>query len=125
VYTQTKTQARQSSNSKIVIAGTTRGASSAMYNLGFNIVPGSVRVYLNGSPLTPGVDYTVDEQVGTVRILREEALVPEAKLEIEYEKQDLFTFATKTLVGSPRRSGSRRKHVLRFHIHEPEPEDTQ
>ena len=99
VYTQTKTQARQSSRDKIVISGTTRGSASAVYNLGFNVVAGSVRVYMNGSPLTPGVDYTVDEQVGTVRITREEALVPEAKVEIEYEKQDLFTFASKTLVG--------------------------
>jgi cell surface protein SprA len=99
VYTQTKTQARQSSRDKIIISGTTRGSSSAVYNLGFNVVPGSVRVTMNGSPLTPGVDYTVDEQVGTVRITREEALVPEAKVEIDYEKQDLFTFASKTLVG--------------------------
>jgi len=100
IYTQTKTQARQSSNDKVIITGRTRGSSSAVYNLGFNVVPGSVRVLLNGSPLTPGVDYTVDEQVGTVRITKEEALVPEAKLDIEYEKQDLFTFASKTLLGA-------------------------
>lgn len=100
IYTQTKTQARQSSNDKIIITGRTRGSSSAVYNLGFNVVPGSVRVLLNGQPLTPGVDYTVDEQVGTVRITKEEALVPEAKVDIEYEKQDLFTFASKTLLGA-------------------------
>lgn len=100
VYTQTKTQARQSSNDKILITGKTRGSSSAVYNLGFNVVPGSVRVLLNGTPLSPGVDYTVDEQMGTVRITKEEALVPEAKVDIEYEKQDLFTFASKTLVGA-------------------------
>ncbi|MBN1448600.1 MAG: cell surface protein SprA [Bacteroidetes bacterium] len=100
IYTQTKTQARQSSQDKIVITGQTRGSASTVYNLGFNVVPGSVRVLLNGSPLTPGVDYTVDEQVGTVRITKEEALVPEAKVDIEYEKQDLFTFASKTLLGA-------------------------
>jgi cell surface protein SprA len=100
VYTQTKTLARQSSRDKIIITGNTRGSASAVYNLGFNVVPGSVRVTLNGSPLTPGVDYTVDEQVGTVRLTREEALVPDAKVEIDYEKQDLFTFASKTLVGA-------------------------
>ncbi len=100
VYEQTKTQARQSSNDKILITGKTRGTSSAVYNLGFNVVPGSVRVLLNGTPLSPGVDYTVDEQMGTVRITKEEALVPEAKVDIEYEKQDLFTFASKTLVGA-------------------------
>jgi cell surface protein SprA len=100
VYDKTKTQARQSSQDKIIITGKTRGSSTAVYNLGFNVVPGSVRVLLNGSPLTPGVDYTVDEQVGTVRITKEEALVPDAKVDIEYEKQDLFTFASKTLVGA-------------------------
>jgi len=100
VYTQTKTQARQSSQDKILIVGTTRGSSSAIYNLGFNIVPGSVRVFLNGSPLTPGVDYTVNEQVGSVQILKQEALMGDAQLEIDFEKQDLFSFASKTLVGA-------------------------
>ncbi|MBE0644954.1 MAG: cell surface protein SprA [Bacteroidetes bacterium] len=100
VYTKTKTQARQSSRDKIIITGNTRGSASAVYNLGFNVVAGSVRVYMDGSPLTPGVDYSVDEQVGTVRITREEALLPEHKVEIEFEKQDLFTFASKTLVGA-------------------------
>ncbi|MFZ1729513.1 MAG: cell surface protein SprA [Bacteroidota bacterium] len=99
VYSDTKTQARLSSRDKIIITGNTRGAAQAVYPLGFNVVAGSVKVYLNGSPLTPGVDYTVDEQMGSVRLTREEALVPEAKVEIEYEKQDLFTFASKTLVG--------------------------
>jgi cell surface protein SprA len=100
IYTKTKTQARQSSQDKIIITGKTRGSSTAVYNLGFNVVPGSVRVLLDGTPLSPGVDYTVDEQVGTVRITKEEALVPEAKVDIQYEKQDLFTFASKTLVGA-------------------------
>ncbi|HOJ02495.1 MAG TPA: cell surface protein SprA [Bacteroidota bacterium] len=100
IYTNTKSQARLSANDKIMIAGTTRGSSSAIYQLGFNVVAGSVRVTLNGSPLTPGVDYTVNEQVGSVQILKEEALAPGARLDIEYEKQDLFTFASKTLLGA-------------------------
>jgi cell surface protein SprA len=100
LYTMTKSQARQSNKDRILIVGTTRGASSAIYQLGFNVVPGSVRVTLNGSPLTPGVDYTVNDQMGTVQILKEEALAPGANLNIDFEKQDLFTFASKTLVGA-------------------------
>jgi cell surface protein SprA len=54
LYTQTKSQARQSGQDKILIVGTTRGSSTAMYQLGFNVVPGSVRVTLNGSPAHTG-----------------------------------------------------------------------
>ncbi len=100
LYSQTKSQAKNTGKDKILIVGTTRGSSTAMYQLGFNVVAGSVRVTLNGSPLTPGVDYTVNEQIGSVQILKEEALAPGAKLDIEFEKQDLFTFASKTLVGA-------------------------
>ncbi len=100
LYSDTKQGAQRTGKDKILILGTTRGSSSAIFQLGFNVVSGSVRVTLNGSPLTPGVDYTVNEQVGSVQILKEEALAPGAKLDIEYEKQDLFTFASKTLVGA-------------------------
>ncbi len=100
VYDTTKTIARQSDRDKILIAGVTRGTSSATYNLGFNVVPGSVRVYLGGQPLRPGTDYTVDENVGQVRLLKEEALVPGAKVDIDFERQDLFSFASKTLIGA-------------------------
>ncbi|MBI5645506.1 MAG: cell surface protein SprA [Ignavibacteriae bacterium] len=100
VYTSTKTIARQSQNDKIMIVGTTKGSSSSTYYLGFNVVPGSVRVRLNGQPLAAGSDFTVDEQAGQVRLIKEEALVPGAKVEIEYEKQDLFSFASKTLLGA-------------------------
>ncbi len=99
IYDTTKTIARQSDRDKIMIVGTTRGTSSQVYNLGFNVVRGSVRVLLNGQALRPGTDYTVDEDVGQVRILKEEALVAGAKVDIDYERQDLFSFASKTLVG--------------------------
>lgn len=99
VYDTTKTIARQSQQDKLLIVGTTRGASSATYYLGFNIVAGSVRVRLNGTLLTQGTDYTVDEQSGQVRLLKEEAMVAGAKVDIEFEKHDLFSFASKTLLG--------------------------
>ncbi len=100
VYDTTKTIARQSDKDKILIVGTTKGSSSSIYNLGFNIVEGSVRVLLGGQPLTPGTDYTVDYQVGQVKILKEEALIPGAKLDIDFEKHDFFSFASKTMLGA-------------------------
>ncbi|MBL0176206.1 MAG: cell surface protein SprA [Ignavibacteria bacterium] len=99
VYKETKTQARMSSQDKILIVGTTKGSTSSSYYLGPFVVAGSVKVRLDGQLLNAGTDYTVDEQVGQVRILREEALTGNKKLDIEFEKQDLFSFASKTMMG--------------------------
>ena len=76
-----------------------KGSSTSTYTLGFNIVEGSVRVLLDGQPLTPGSDYTVDYQVGQVKILKPEALIPGAKVDIDFEKHDFFSFASKTMLG--------------------------
>jgi cell surface protein SprA len=99
VYDTTKTIARQSDKDKILIVGKTKGSSTSTYTLGFNIVEGSVRVLLDGQPLTPGSDYTVDYQVGQVKILKPEALIPGAKVDIDFEKHDFFSFASKTMLG--------------------------
>ncbi|MFI5251833.1 MAG: cell surface protein SprA [Bacteroidota bacterium] len=67
---------------------------------GFNIVEGSVQVLLNGSPLTPGEDYTVDYIVGEVTLKSERALQPGANISVKYEQNDLFQLASKTLMGA-------------------------
>lgn len=100
VYDTTTVIAKQSDRDKLMIVGTTRGASSSSYNLGFNLVPGSVRVTLDGRQLTPNVDYRVDDQLGIVTITNEAATVPGAKVDIDYERQDIFSFASKTLLGA-------------------------
>ncbi|MAT38450.1 MAG: cell surface protein SprA [Ectothiorhodospiraceae bacterium] len=99
-YDTTKTAARNSDRDKIFLVATVVGGASSRYNLGFNVVQGSVRVTLDGRPLTEGTDFQVNYQVGTVTITNEDALAPDANLNIDYEKQDLFSFASKTLVGA-------------------------
>ncbi|MDI6765722.1 MAG: cell surface protein SprA [Bacteroidota bacterium] len=76
------------------------GVQSSRYNLGFNLVEGSVQVLLNGNPLTPNVDYTVDYIVGEVVIRKPEALLPGANVQVKYEQNDLFQIASKTLIGA-------------------------
>ncbi len=68
--------------------------------LGFNVVEGSVQVLLNGSPMTPNVDYTVDYILGEVILRSEQASLPGATVEVKYEQNDLFQLASKTLVGA-------------------------
>ncbi len=100
IYDTTKTVAQQSIRNKYFIQGKATGETSSKYNLGFNVVEGSVRVYLRDRLLTPNVDYTVDYILGEVVIRNPEALVPGAQLQIKYEQNDLFQLASKTLFGA-------------------------
>lgn len=70
------------------------------YNLGFNVVPGSVRISSSSGQLTEGVDFTVDYQLGQVTIIKQSALQPGANLRIEFEKNELAIIAAKTLLGA-------------------------
>ncbi len=55
---------------------------------------------LNGRELTQGVDYVVDYNSGQLTIRNDAALVPGADLKITYEQNDLFSLASKTLLGA-------------------------
>jgi hypothetical protein len=72
---------------------------SATYDLGYNVLEGSVEVLMNGQKLSPGVDYTVDYLAGELTILRTEALNTTANIEIKYETGELFATDTKTWLG--------------------------
>ncbi len=84
---------------RFIITGQYTSSISSQYNLGFNLVQGSVKVLLNGNPLTPNVDYTVDYLTGQVTIKNQAALVPNANVQIQYETNDIFQVASKSLMG--------------------------
>ena len=101
IYDTTKTFARQDKASdKWVMTGKQSGDVSSVYQLGFNVVENSVKVFLDGRELTPGADYIVDYTIGQLTIRNDAALVPGADLRITYEQNDLFQLASKTLLGA-------------------------
>lgn len=100
VYDTTVTFAKQDrAKDKFIIVGEYSADVSSNINIGFNVVENSVRVLLNGSPLKEGVDYEVDYNLGQVIIRNDNALVPGADLKITSEQNDLFTLASKTMLG--------------------------
>ena len=101
VYDTTKTFAAQKkTKDKWVLVGKSKGSSSSVYQLGFNVVENSVKVLLNGRELSSGSDYIVDYNIGQLTIRNDAALVPGADLKITYEQNDLFQLASKTLLGA-------------------------
>ncbi|MBC8042731.1 MAG: cell surface protein SprA, partial [Rhizobacter sp.] len=89
----------QTLKDRYIIRANFRSDVRASYDLGVNVVQGSVRVYANSGLLTEGADYVVDYQLGQVTIRNEAALKPGANLRIECEKNELAIIAAKSLLG--------------------------
>lgn len=100
VYTTTVTFAKQDNeHDKFLLKGEYIADVSSSFNIGFSVVENSVKVLLDGSPLSEGTDYVVDYNLGQIVIRNDRALVPGANLKISYEQNDLFTLASKTMLG--------------------------
>lgn len=101
VYDTTYEVARlNTARDRFVISGEVSGKASNRISIGhFGIPQNSVKVYLDGAELRENLDYTVDYSGGVVTLLNSRATLPNANLRIEYESQDMFNIATKTLLG--------------------------
>jgi len=100
VYDTTFNGASNSARNKFLIRGSTSSAMASSYQVGFNIVEGSVKVLANGNPAQLGVDYTVDYVSGQVSVKNQALLVPGVNLQIQYEANDLLQLASKSLLGA-------------------------
>ncbi len=86
---------------KFVLKGTYQsGTSNEIMLNAFNIARGSVMIRAGNTILSEGTDYTVDYQIGRIRILNEGILVSGKEIRIQYERSDPFNFQVRTLVGT-------------------------
>lgn len=88
------------SKNKFFLSGSYQsGSSNEIILPGINIAPNSVIVRVGNSPLTEGIDYTVDYTFGRVRIMNQGVLSSGREITIQYERADLFSFQTRNLLG--------------------------
>ena len=66
----------------------------------FNIPQGSVTVSAGGAPLTENVDYTVDYNLGRVKILNEGILASGQPIKVSLGSNSLFNIQTKTMLAT-------------------------
>lgn len=86
---------------KFFLRGVYQGSSSNEISLNATNVPrGSVKVTANGAPLTENVDYTVDYNIGRVRIINTALLNSGAVIKVSSESNSLFSIQQKSLMGS-------------------------
>lgn len=102
LYHTTQALARQDANkNRFRIKGSYSSSSSSDISLNaINVPRGSVKVTAGGATLTEGVDYTVDYQLGRVKIINDGILQSNTPIKISLESQSLFNIQRKTLLGS-------------------------
>lgn len=102
LYDEPKAQAEldATKNKFFIVGKVTAGSSSEIRLPGVNIAEGSVVVTAGGLLLLEGTDYSVNYNLGSVRILNEGVLNSGNTINVSYEKADLFNFQTRTLTGA-------------------------
>lgn len=86
---------------KFFLRGSYQGQSGSEISLNSTNIPrGAVRVTANGAPLTENVDYTVDYNLGRVKILNTGLLNSGAVIKVSSESNALFSVQQKSLIGS-------------------------
>lgn len=102
LYDSTKTKALQFPElDRYLIKGTYKSSVASDISLGaFNIPSGSVKVTAGGQQLNEGTDYTVDYNLGRLKILNQGVLASGVPINVTFENNDLFGFNVKSLFGT-------------------------
>ncbi|MFN0030564.1 MAG: cell surface protein SprA [Flavobacteriales bacterium] len=103
LYDSTKTAAQIlfPNLNRFRIKGQYQSSSGSEISLNaLNIPQGSVQVTAGGIKLTEGVDYTVDYNLGRVRILNEGVMSSGQPIKVSVESNSLFNLQFKTLIGT-------------------------
>jgi len=99
--TRTAAQTQFQNLNRFKIKGQYQSSSSSEISLGAPNVPqGSVTVTAGGIQLTENVDYTVDYNLGRVKIINDGILNSGTPIKISLESNALFAIQAKTLMGA-------------------------
>ncbi|HLU86199.1 MAG TPA: cell surface protein SprA, partial [Taishania sp.] len=101
LYDSTKTAAQQiPSKNRFMFRGEYKSSVTGDIPLNaLNVPEGAVSVTAGGVRLTEGVDYSVDYNLGRVRILNEGLLASNQEIKVSVESNSAFGFQSKSLIG--------------------------
>jgi cell surface protein SprA len=102
LYDSTQTVARQmAEKNKFLLSGQYSSEFGSEIQLNATNIPqGSVVVTAGGVTLTENTDYTVDYNMGTVRIINSALIESQTPIKVSLESNQFFGFQTKTLIGT-------------------------
>jgi len=102
LYDSTLFRAREFQQlNRFTLKGSYKGSNNSEISLGtFNLPKGSVRVSAGGQQLIEGRDYTVDYNIGRVKILNDAILQSGQNVNVSFEDNTLFGFQNRSMIGA-------------------------
>ncbi len=102
LYDSTLFRAREFQQlNRFTLKGSYKGSNNSEISLGtFNLPKGSVRVSAGGRQLIEGRDYTVDYNIGKVKILADDVLQSGQNVNVSFEDNTLFGFQNRSMIGA-------------------------
>jgi len=84
---------------KFYLQGSAKTSASSDISIGYNIPPGSVRVSAGGQTLSENVDYTVNYDLGTIKVINQAILNAGTPIQVNFENNATFGLQQKSYMG--------------------------
>lgn len=101
LYRSTLGDAQQvTTKNKFFIRGSLQASNSSEISLPLGASGQSVRIFAGGVQLKEGADYTIEPQLGKIKIINQSILNSARQIRIEWEKPDLFNTQRRIMLGT-------------------------
>ena len=101
LYDATLADAQQvTTKNKFFIRGSLQASNASEISLPLGASGQSVRIFAGGVQLQEGADYTIEPQLGKIRITNQSILNSARQIRIEWEKPDLFNTQRRIMLGT-------------------------
>lgn len=84
---------------RFILQGTAKTSSSSDISIGYNIPPGSVSVTAGGQQLIENIDYTINYDLGTIKIINQAIINAGLPVQVNFENNATFGMQQKTYLG--------------------------
>lgn len=84
---------------KFVLEGTAKTSSTSDISIGYNIPPGSVTVTAGGQQLRENIDYTINYDLGTIKVINQAIINSGVPVQVNYENNATSGLQQKSYLG--------------------------
>jgi len=84
---------------RFILKGSAKTSAAADISIGYNIPPGSVRVTAGGQQLNENIDYTINYDLGTIKIINQAIINAGLPVQVNYENNAAYGLQSKGYMG--------------------------
>ncbi|MFS8082283.1 MAG: cell surface protein SprA [Ginsengibacter sp.] len=101
LYDSIKTTAQQQfpNLDRFVLKGSAKTSSTSDISIGYNIPPGSVTVTAGGQQLSENIDYTINYDLGTIKVINQAIINAGLPVQVNFENNASFGLQQKSYMG--------------------------